>query len=175
MSGGAKREIARCHDASRSAYYRQVPRRWADRRACDRAIIGSPELLRAQIVCVVRYKVLVELPMIENDKIAYGNFDDAFPMVKRRLNGFLASYDRIKIGATTNPDTRWRRGYAGNDWAKMVILYESKWAGSTRKMERELIEYARTTNFRVRPENILPGGEMIEDGARQYFVYIVVG
>ena len=117
----------------------------------------------------------MELLMIDDDKIGYGNFDDAFPTVKRRLNGFLASYDFIKIGATTNPETRWRRGYAGKNWAKMVILYESEWAGSTRKMERELIGYARATNFRVRPENILPGGEMIADGARQYFVYIVVG
>lgn len=113
--------------------------------------------------------------MIDDSNIAQGNFDDAFPIVKRRLNGFLASYSLIKIGATTNYYTRWDLGYANKDWSKMVVLYETKWPGSTRKMERELITYARTTKFIVRPQNILQGGEMIKDGAPEYFVYVVVG
>lgn len=128
----------------------------------------------AHIACAVRHKVPVDRSIIDDDKIVYGNFDDAFPTVKRRLNGFLATYDRIKIGATTDPKVRWRRGYSERNWTKMVILYGSEWAGSTRKMERELIGYARATNFRVQPENVLPGGELIKDGEDRYFVYIVV-
>lgn len=118
------------------------------------------------LVCYMSY--------IEGDRIVVGNFDDAFPSVKRRLNGFLARYDRIKIGATTDPLTRWRRGYERDGWSKMVILYQSQWAGSTRKMERELISYARGTKFRVQPENILAGGETIKDDMSQYFIYVVV-
>ena len=112
--------------------------------------------------------------MIDSSKSVTGKFAEAFPTVRMRLNGFLSAYDGMKIGATTNAPIRWSLGYAEFGWAKMVILYRSRWAGSTRKMERELIAYAQSTNFRLRPENILPGGESIRDDAGAYSVYVVV-
>lgn len=107
-------------------------------------------------------------------KVTHGRVKDALPEVAKRLNGYLRSYTRIKIGASTNPETRWRRGYSDGSWKKMVVLYESEYAGSTRSMEKKLIAYARLTNFRVRPENVLPGGESITDGSAGYWVYVVV-
>ena len=108
-------------------------------------------------------------------KITRGRVDEALPMIKQSLNGYLRNYDRIKIGATTDPETRWRRGYSDDTWEKMILLYETTFPGSTRSMEKRLIEYARSTNFRVRPENVLPGGESIKDGAEAYWVYVTVG
>lgn len=103
-----------------------------------------------------------------------GRLAEALPNVKQRLNGYLSHYDRIKIGATTDPTTRWELGYNDGTWSKMVVLYKAPYPGSVRSMEKKLIAYARTTNFRVRPENVRPGGENIRDGDAQYFVYVVV-
>lgn len=86
--------------------------------------------------------------MIE-ENITRGRVHEAMPAIRRKLNGYLRLYDRIKIGATTNPETRWSLGHEGDGWDKMVLVYESEWAGSTRSMERGLIAYARGTNFRV--------------------------
>jgi hypothetical protein len=41
-------------------------------------------------------------------------------------------------------------------------------------MEKYLIAHVRSTRFRVRRENILPGGESIYDGYDAYFVYVLV-
>lgn len=106
--------------------------------------------------------------------IVTGRVDDALPDVKSKLNGYLRNYDALYIGATSNPETRWRRKHDGDGWLKMVLLYETRWAGSTRSMERKLIAYAKSTNFRVKPDNIKPGGEMIDDGYEKYWVYILV-
>lgn len=112
--------------------------------------------------------------MVDDSNVEYGTFGGSFGAIKQRLNGFLSRYNRVKIGATTDPAQRWRRGYAGGSWTKMVVLVGSDKPGSTRSMERGLIRHARATNFRVRPENVLGGGEGIEDGHRRYFVYVVV-
>lgn len=113
--------------------------------------------------------------MIENYKVASGPYRDALPEVQRRLNGYLASYDQLYVGATTNPAARWAIGHAHAGWTKMVLLYESDWLGSTRGMERALIAYARRTNFRVKPENVRTGGEGLPVGADRYWVYVLVG
>lgn len=112
--------------------------------------------------------------MVEYNTVT-GRFGDALPEVKQRLNGYLSRYDRIKVGASTNIETRWQRGYVDRGWHKLVALYESRFPGSVRSMEKALIAYARGTNFRVRPSNVLPGGESIREGARLYFVYVAVG
>jgi hypothetical protein len=111
--------------------------------------------------------------MIEENTIV-GRVNDALPETKQKLNGYLRSYDRIKIGATTDPEQRWRRGHERDGWDKMVLVYRSNHAGSTRSMEKKLIEYARGTNFRVKPANVLPGGEGINDGYDKYWVYVLV-
>ena len=113
--------------------------------------------------------------MVEDHNIITGRVAEALPHLKRRLNGYLSAYDRVKIGATTDPHTRWRRGHSAAGWSKMVVVYRSDYAGSTRSMETKLIGYARGTRFRVRPENVLPGGESINDGYDAYFVYVLVG
>jgi hypothetical protein len=103
-----------------------------------------------------------------------GNLNDVRPTIQKKLNGYLRNYDRIKIGGTTNPEVRWRRGYAGRGWKKMVVLHEGPYAGTCRSLEKALISYAKGTNFRVKPDNVLPGGENIEDGKERYYVYVVV-
>lgn len=103
-----------------------------------------------------------------------GRFGEALPSIKLRLNGFLSTYDRVKIGATTDPRARWDLGRSAGGWDKMVVVYSSTFAGSTRSMERALITHARGTRYRVRRENILPGGESINDGYEAYYVYVLV-
>ncbi len=56
----------------------------------------------------------------------------------------------------------------------MVVLFACPHAGSCRGMERELISYARETNFIVKPKNVFRGGDNIHDGAETYYVYIVI-
>lgn len=112
--------------------------------------------------------------MIEDHNIITGRVAETLPQLKQRLNGYLSTYDRVKIGATTDPQTRWRLGHRGDGWTKMVLVYCSDFAGSTRSMEKYLIAHARSTRFRVRRENVLPGGESIYDGHDAYFVYVLV-
>ncbi len=102
-----------------------------------------------------------------------GRVADALPRVKSRLNGFLAKYDKIYIGATTDPRNR-RGSHEVNGWRKMVLLYKAGWPGSCGSMEKKAIDHARSCNFRVKPENILAGGNSIPDGRDEYFVYVLV-
>lgn len=111
--------------------------------------------------------------MIE-ENITTGRVSKALPTIRQKLNGYLRHAHRIKIGATTNPEARWRLGHGLDGWGRMVLLYESEWPGATRSMERALIQYAREANFLIRPENVLPGGESIPDDAEAYWVYIIV-
>lgn len=111
--------------------------------------------------------------MIQFDPIT-GRIGEALPALKLRLNGFLSTYDRVKIGATTDPRGRWDRGHSADSWHKMVVVYSSPFAGRTRSMERALISHARATRYRVRRDNVLPGGESINDGYDAYFVYVLV-
>jgi hypothetical protein len=107
------------------------------------------------------------------DNIRTGRVDEALADIKRSLNGYLRSYDRIYIGATSDAENRWA-AHEQNDWDKMVLLYETEWAGSCRSMEKKLIAHARGTKFRVDPENVLAGGEGIYDGHDAYWVYVLV-
>lgn len=111
--------------------------------------------------------------MIEKNTVM-GRIKDALPTIKQKLNGYLRQNDRIKIGATTKPDTRWKRRHSKDGWDRMVLVYETRFPGATRSVEKALIAYARTCNFRVKPDNILPGGESIPDNADAYWIYILL-
>lgn len=111
--------------------------------------------------------------MIQFDPVT-GRVAEALPTIKLRLNGVLSTYDRVKIGATTAPRTRWELGHSSDGWDKMVVVYSSPFAGSTRSMERALITHARGTRYRVERANVLPGGESIYDGYEAYYVYVLM-
>jgi hypothetical protein len=111
--------------------------------------------------------------MVESNFV-FGTYGDCVAEVKAKLNGYLRNYDRIYIGAATNPEARWRLGHSKRGFRKMVLLFCCMKAGSCHSMEKELIRYARGTRFRVRPENVLCGGESIRHGHKEYWVYVAV-
>ena len=102
-----------------------------------------------------------------------GRVAEALPLVKRRLNGFLASYDKVYIGATTDPRAR-SEAHEVNGWTKMVLLYKSPWRGSCASMEKAAIAHARESNFLIDPDNVLAGGNSIPHDRDEYFVYVLV-
>ena len=57
----------------------------------------------------------------------------------------------------------------------MVLLYEAFNPEIACELERSLIRYAASCNFRIQPENINPGGEGIGAQNRANFVYLLVG
>ena len=57
----------------------------------------------------------------------------------------------------------------------MVLLYEAYRADIAIDLERELIDYARQSNFILPPDNISPGGEGVRDNKKHHYLYVLVG
>ena len=102
-----------------------------------------------------------------------GKVAESLPRVKARLNGYLASYDKVYIGATTDPRNR-SDAHEENGWAKMVLLYKTRSPVSCATMEKAAIKHARSSSFKVKPENVLSGGNSIPGDRDEYFVYVLV-
>lgn len=113
---------------------------------------------------------------IEWNRVVQDPMHVALPRIQKSLNGYLASYDLLKIGVTANPEPRWERGYAPNEaWTKMVLLYESNDVDEAKEMERALIKYVRAAHFLTEIDNVGAGGEGLLPGRAPYWVYVVVG
>ena len=95
--------------------------------------------------------------MIEDNIVRVGR-QEALPLLQQKLNGYRRFAGRIYIGVTAHPERRWSE-HAQNDWRKMVLLYEAFNPEIACELERSLIRYAASCNFRIEPENIIRGGE----------------
>lgn len=111
--------------------------------------------------------------MIEDNIVRVGR-QEALPILAQKLNGYRRYASRIYIGVTANPERRWSE-HSQNDWRKMVLVYEAFNPDIARELERYLIRYAASCNFRIEPENISHGGEGISAQNRANFVYLLVG
>lgn len=110
--------------------------------------------------------------MIE-ENIVVAPPDKALPRIKNKMNGYWSAANRLYIGATSNKEVRWAK-HQRQGWRRMVILYDAYTPEIAAKMERALIDYARSCNFIVRSENIGPGGEGIVEEARSNFIYLLL-
>lgn len=110
--------------------------------------------------------------MIE-DKTIRGGVQACLGTVKSMLNGYMSHASAVYIGATSDPQRRWRRQHEGDGWSRMVQLYGTKSARSASRMETLLIAFARRTNFTTEVTNIADGGESIEPGKAYYWVYVL--
>lgn len=97
----------------------------------------------------------------------------ARPVLKKRLNGYMSHSSDIKVGVTTDPESRWNRKHARDGWARMVVVYGAWSKPIAVDLERDLIDYSKRCNFRVTSANINPGGEGIPDKRERYWVYIL--
>lgn len=110
--------------------------------------------------------------MIE-DKSITGTYEACIAAVKQRLNGYLSRYAQVYIGATTDPRVRWERGHSKR-FDKMVLLFRTSRPRTCINMEKELIAFARGCNFIVKPDNVMSGGQSIQEGREEYWVYVAV-
>ena len=110
---------------------------------------------------------------IEN-RIIEVPFSEAKPLIQRSLLGYMRCWNSIYIGSTVDPIRRWPE-HAGKGMAKMVLLYKAWSANLAISMERELIDWARATNFRIEHLNMSDGGEGIPHHQRKHYIYILVG
>ena len=102
-------------------------------------------------------------------KLPYG---EAVPALKQSLQGYLMHWERVKVGVSSRPDLRCEQ-LEDDGWDRMYVLYKAFRADFARDMERELISHARNSNYILGTENILPGGEGINDDGKS-FVYVIV-
>ncbi|WNG44240.1 hypothetical protein F0U60_09060 [Archangium minus] len=98
----------------------------------------------------------------------------AMPRLKDMLCGYMSHWSRVYIGATAHPEIRYGQ-HMNDGWHKMVLLYEAFSPEIALGMERELIAYARQTNFLTLVENINPGGEGLSHARRSNYLYLLCG
>jgi hypothetical protein len=110
--------------------------------------------------------------MIKRNVVRVGR-KQAMDHLKLKLNGYRHSWKRVYIGATTDPQSRWKK-HASHGWDKMVVLYEAFSPQIVRDLERDLIDYAQHCNFQLEIENIAAGGEGIRDQPRTSYLYVLV-
>lgn len=111
--------------------------------------------------------------MIE-DKIVRVDWREAMPRLKPRLDGFRSHWNRVYIGATTNPKKRWKR-HQLDGWSRMALIYEALTPTIAQTLEQDLIDYARRCNFQEDIQNIGPGGEGLGNGSGLHYLYLLVG
>ena len=110
---------------------------------------------------------------IENRVIEI-SVNQAIPLIQRSLLGYMSRWSKIYIGSTVDPARRWPE-HADKGMVKMVLLYQAWSASLAINMERELIDWARRTNFRIEHLNATDGGEGIPIHQRKHYIYILVG
>ena len=115
------------------------------------------------------------------DEVITGHYSTVKDQVANKVSGYInSSSGKIKIGITNRPCERFKEhnydnsnGYGSQKdtdvtWRKMIVIYESSTAGSTRKMESFLIDY-----FSSDVANSIGGGGGGIGFGKQY-VYILV-
>ena len=103
-----------------------------------------------------------------------GRVNEALPAIKRQLCGYMANYERLYIGATTDPGSRWH-SHQSEGWQKMIVLYKSRFPGATHSMETKLVRAAHDWHFSVKPDNPVNSAKPLPTGRSSYFTYALVG
>lgn len=99
--------------------------------------------------------------------------NEALPVLKQKLGGYLGCWNGYYIGSSSNVENRWE-SHRANGWRKMVVLYEAFSAGIAADIERDLIAWSRATGFRVDGDNRAPGGEGIRGDRSRHHIYVLV-
>ena len=101
-------------------------------------------------------------------------------VLARTLAAYARRADWIKIGITRTPEARFynhqREWPEGEEWKRMVVIYQSSSWRSVCAVEDELIQYARETSWRDKLWNQRAGGGGCPpryDGP--YWVYLLIG
>jgi hypothetical protein len=110
--------------------------------------------------------------MIEENFVVVARQNAVAPLMQK-ITGYRRSWERVKIGVTSDPERRWNQ-HIPDGWEKMVLLYEAYTPAIAREIEQKLIAEAREHHFRLGTENINPGGEGITDEDRPNYVYVLV-
>ena len=103
-----------------------------------------------------------------------GRVSAVIPHLKRQLGGYLSTYGRIHIGATTDPGVTAQQ-YARQGFDKVVMVYKSAWPGAARSVERRLNQAAHAWRFTTTVDSPAAGGEELPSGRAAYFVFLAVG
>ncbi len=102
-----------------------------------------------------------------------GHASQILPYLRQRLNGYMANWSDIYVGASSGPETRWEE-HRHYEWEKMVILYHTSSAHYARWVERNLIAHSRLARYAIASHNDGVGGEGIRDGHSDYYVYVLL-
>ena len=108
------------------------------------------------------------------DTSTTGHARAELPRLRQRLVGFMRSWRRIYLGATSDPNQRHWRHEGAWSWEKMELLYETRSHRSAVLVERDLTGYARRRNLRCRVANRAAGGGGLPRDAGYYAIYILV-
>ncbi|HVF50448.1 MAG TPA: GIY-YIG nuclease family protein [Pyrinomonadaceae bacterium] len=107
------------------------------------------------------------------DRVVYNSVtgwpQDIVSDVLRKISAYTRS-DRVngfKIGITSNPERRFREGYA-HAYHKMAVVYETSSVANVAELERLLIEYNQEL-----ADNIISGGGG-NYGDPPYYLYVAM-
>ena len=110
---------------------------------------------------------------VNDKKIVFGGWQEAFSEVRNKANTLAGSNREFYIGATEDPDARFR-DHATWEWREMHLLYETRSKSFAKKMETMLIKWGENSKWARRLNNKRGGGGGLRDGADYYWLYVVV-
>lgn len=98
-----------------------------------------------------------------------GNFGSVKTSLIKSIQRYAYLYDNVKIGITSNPDSRKNKHRSsGQGWQKMIVKYETSSVRYINEMEKLLIDHhwEVITNLR--------GGGGGPNGSPPYYLYVLV-